>query len=234
MIHVVEINPHAPRPFVFTDAALCLVDALRRAGESARHCINEPPPDGLCIVLGWSVTWLDRHASQLHRDRLILFNADPMTVVLADRQQPSTAATLAALRYWVAADAHDHNLALLREALGDDLRAVLLPIPPGPAVAFAGAVPPTQDIDVLFYGSIDARRQAVIDGLRGAGVVVETVAGAYGWELAPVLRRARLVLHVHFGTTRLLPVARLLQPAPYPLRSFGRKFIGSRWPAKAA
>jgi hypothetical protein len=211
-IHVVEINPHAPRPFVFTDMALCLVDALRRAGLGAEHSVNEPPPEGLCIVLGWSVAWLDQHAARLHRQRLVLFNAEPLAVLLADRADPATAAQLAALGHWVLADAHDHNLALLQQALGPALRAVLLPIPPGPAVVFAGDTPPVQDIDVLFYGAIDLRRQQVIVGLRSAGLVVETVAGAYAWELAPLLQRARLVLHVHFGSSRLLPVARLLQP----------------------
>ena len=211
-IHVVEINPHAPRPFVFTEAALCLVDALRRAGFGAEHRVDEPPEDGVCIVLGWSLPWLDLHAARLHRQRLVLFNAEPLAVSLADRADPATAALLVALGHWVLADAHDHNLALLRQALGDELRAVRLPIPPGPAVVFASDTPPVQDIDVLFYGAIDLRRQQVIAGLRNAGLVVETVAGAYAWELAPLLQRARLVLHVHFGPSRLLPVARLLQP----------------------
>lgn len=186
--------------------------AAWRAGWAAGHVLNDPPQDGICIVLGWSVAWLDQHAPRLHRQRLVLFNADPLAVVLADRDNPTTAATLAALGHWVLADAHDHNLALLRQALGDDLRAVLLPIPPGPAALFAAGNEAVPDIDVLFYGTIDLRRQQVIAGLRSAGLVVETVAGAYAWELAPWLQRARLVLHVHFGAGRQLPVARLLQP----------------------
>jgi hypothetical protein len=41
---------------------------------------------------------------------------------------------------------------------------------------------------------------------------VEVVAGAYGHELAPAVRRAKLVLHVHFYEQALFPVARVLQP----------------------
>jgi hypothetical protein len=40
VVNVVELNPHAPRPVVFSEAALCLRDAIRAAGFRSEVCVN--------------------------------------------------------------------------------------------------------------------------------------------------------------------------------------------------
>ena len=83
---------------------------------------------------------------------------------------------------------------------------------PASSVVFACDGETSPSVDVLFYGTPHERREHILAGLRAAGLTVEAVNGAYGWELTPALRRARLVLHVHYYETRLFPVARMLQP----------------------
>ncbi|MBM4379941.1 MAG: methyltransferase domain-containing protein, partial [Deltaproteobacteria bacterium] len=68
---------------------------------------------------------------------------------------------------------------------------------------------PSEDIDVLFYGSLNPRRQAVLDGLKAAGVKVETLFGVYGAERDAVIARAKLVLNLHYYDARVFEAVRV-------------------------
>jgi hypothetical protein len=56
---------------------------------------------------------------------------------------------------------------------------------------------PAQDIDVLFYGDLSARRTKVLDALRATGLNLVVVADAYGAERDALIARAKIVLNVH-------------------------------------
>lgn len=55
-----------------------------------------------------------------------------------------------------------------------------------------------EDLDVLFYGSLNERREAVLDGLEARGLQVASVFGVYGAERDALIARAKLVLNVHY------------------------------------
>uniref|UniRef100_UPI001BD69488 hypothetical protein n=1 Tax=Caballeronia sp. dw_19 TaxID=2719791 RepID=UPI001BD69488 len=65
------------------------------------------------------------------------------------------------------------------------------------------------DIDVLFFGSMGPRRQAVIDQMRRVGLKVEAVFGVYGQERDALIGRARLVLNVHHYDAKVLEMVRI-------------------------
>lgn len=204
---VVELNRHAPRPFVFTEAALCLRDMLRAAGYDAEHLVNEVEPDALSIVFvptdGWQAA-----LAELDPGRTILFNMEQLgsESPWAQRQYVEQ------LVGWTVADYNTANVQRLRAAHGEPARVHEIPLVPGHAVVFAGDATQRPSVDVLFFGTPNARRERVFEALRSRGLSLEIVSGAYGWELTPAIQRARLVLHVHFYETRLFPVARMLQP----------------------
>jgi hypothetical protein len=54
-----------------------------------------------------------------------------------------------------------------------------------------------EDIDVLFYGSMDDRRQAVLDALRARGLRVEAPFGVFGRARDALIARSKVVLNVH-------------------------------------
>jgi hypothetical protein len=56
----------------------------------------------------------------------------------------------------------------------------------------------TQDIDVLFYGSLNERRRHVLDALEARGVKVQRLFGSYGAERDAAIARAKIVLNLHF------------------------------------
>jgi hypothetical protein len=204
-VDIVELNPYAPRPFVFTEAALCLRDALVAAGWTSTHRRNEIDPQAYSIVLG-AVPPFPPLVAQL----------DPRRTLIANFEQLGSASTIARgeyerwLRDWTVVDYHSRNVDYLKRAHPAQ-RVFEIPLVPGPSVVFD--VPPAERVvDVLFFGSMNERRAALLNQLKAAGLLVELVEGAYGDELAPAVRRARLVLHVHYYDTALFPVVRMLQP----------------------
>lgn len=65
-----------------------------------------------------------------------------------------------------------------------------------------------EDVDVLFYGSINPRRQRVLDGLQAAGLKVKTLFGVYGGQRDQWIARSKLVLNLHFYEDQVHEVVR--------------------------
>lgn len=74
----------------------------------------------------------------------------------------------------------------------------------------------TQDIDVLFYGSMNKRRQKIISRLRQAGIAVtapcEGGVPCYGKERDDLIARSKIVLNLHYYADACLEVARVSYP----------------------
>lgn len=58
--------------------------------------------------------------------------------------------------------------------------------------------PSEQTTDVLFYGSTNPRRQAILAGLMGAGLNVKHLFSVYGEARDRAIAEAKVVLNVHF------------------------------------
>jgi hypothetical protein len=55
-----------------------------------------------------------------------------------------------------------------------------------------------QDIDVLFYGSMNARRNKIVNDCDKAGLVTKHLFGIYGEERDAVIARSKIIANVHF------------------------------------
>lgn len=65
------------------------------------------------------------------------------------------------------------------------------------------------DIDVLFVGSMNERRKAVIDSMQAAGLRTHAAFGVYGAARDALITRAKLMLNVHFYDAKVLEIVRL-------------------------
>ena len=68
--------------------------------------------------------------------------------------------------------------------------------------------PETPDVDVLFYGSLNQRRQGVLDDLA-RDCAVQTLCGVYGEERDRWVARAKIVLNIHFYAAQIMEQPRL-------------------------
>jgi SAM-dependent methyltransferase len=66
-----------------------------------------------------------------------------------------------------------------------------------------------QDIDVLFYGSLNERRSSILKTLQDSGVKVHIVFGVYGKERDDLIARSKVVLNIHFYDTKVFEIVRL-------------------------
>lgn len=65
------------------------------------------------------------------------------------------------------------------------------------------------DIDVLFFGSPNPRREQVLRGLMSAGLMVQAPIGVYGRTRDALIARARVVLNVHYYEAGILELVRI-------------------------
>jgi tetratricopeptide (TPR) repeat protein len=87
---------------------------------------------------------------------------------------------------------------------------------PRPAVVPIGYVPelthiaPAQeDVDVLFYGSINDRRRAVLKELARRGAQVHVAFGVYGEDRDRLVARSRIVLNMHYYGAKVFEIVRV-------------------------
>src|SRR6185437_9199996 len=67
---------------------------------------------------------------------------------------------------------------------------------------------PSDEIDVLFYGSVNPRRQHILDQLKAQGLNVVVLFGKYGEERDAAIARAKVVLIVHYYESKIFEVVR--------------------------
>ena len=66
-----------------------------------------------------------------------------------------------------------------------------------------------EEIDVLFYGSINERRKTIIDALRARGVRAEAIFGAYGAVRDQLISVSRLILNLHYYEAKVFEIVRV-------------------------
>jgi SAM-dependent methyltransferase len=94
------------------------------------------------------------------------------------------------------------------EALKCDHRPVHVPLGYVPEMSRIKAAQ-VQDIDVLFYGSLNERRTRIVNALKDAGATVHVSFGVYGRDRDELIARAKIVLNVHFYDAKIFEIVRV-------------------------
>jgi len=68
----------------------------------------------------------------------------------------------------------------------------------------------SEELDVVFLGVLNERRRSTIDKLRAVGIHVETSDRVFGRQKADLIKRARLVLNLHYYPNATLEQLRIL------------------------
>jgi hypothetical protein len=192
----------------FHEVAETIHYGLRSLGHDSVVTTEGALPGRRHIVLGCNL--LPHYPLPLAPDA-ILYNLEqvqplPRTSPLAAGPGWIGPALLDIFRRRVVWDYNRQNAARL-EALGVKVAHV---VPIGYVPELTRIQPsPDPDIEILFIGDLNRRRQAIIDQMRAAGLRVEAVSGVYGQERDTLIGRARLLLNVHFYEAKVLEMVRI-------------------------
>lgn len=66
-----------------------------------------------------------------------------------------------------------------------------------------------KDIDILFYGSVNERRKAILDKLEAKGLKVKVLFGVYGQERDHWIERSKIVLNHHYYESQIFEIVRV-------------------------
>ena len=66
-----------------------------------------------------------------------------------------------------------------------------------------------KEIDVLFYGSVNERRKAILDGLEARGLKVKALFGVYGKDRDEWIERSKIVLNHHYYESQIFEIVRV-------------------------
>ncbi len=198
--HIVLVKPAGyAHSEAFREVAEGLTSALGSLGHAAVLGENTLDPSATNIVLGAHLL-AETEALALPASTVV-YNLEQLGGAELPAWYPALAARM---RVW---DYSELNLPFW------DRTACLAPVqivPVGFAPVLARIADASeQDIDVLFYGSLNERRRAVLLRLEAAGVRVHHAFGVYGAERDALIARSKLVLNVHFYESKVFEVVRV-------------------------
>jgi len=169
----------------FDDAAKATRDALVLLGHEVIPSFGLAPgtDPGRAIIFGANndCNWLPGDA--------VIFNAEQVSA-----EGHSLMKNLSRYRQHVVWDYSQTNVDWLK-ANGVD-RAVLCPI--GYVPSMERVKPAPLDVDILWYGSLNERRQEVLAALEDARLGVRRLANVYGKARSEWIGRSKVVLNWHF------------------------------------
>lgn len=102
----------------------------------------------------------------------------------------------------------DYSRVNVEEWAKKGIEAVHVPV--GYVPEMTRITPQHEDIDVLFYGSVNARRIAILHELRRRKInLVVRVNDAYKDDLNNLIARAKIVLNVHYYESKIFEIVRV-------------------------
>ena len=201
LVNLVTIEPaDNPHTASFHDLISNFDSALRSLGISVRHRKNEVGLEGMNLLIGAHLI-----TSRESADRI------PLNTVIVNLEQlrgfnigarPIYTSLMRRLAVW---DYSPRNIAQIKSLMRNP-HVSRFSI--GYTPEMTRHLPQTHTTDVLFYGSLNDRRTAILKGLHEAGVHVKHLFSVYGSERDAAIADAKIVLNMHFYEDSLHEIGR--------------------------
>jgi Flp pilus assembly protein TadD len=191
-VTLVTIAPlNDPHVAAFSDLVTAFKSALTSLGLTVRVRINGFAPDGINLLFGAHLIASQALADSIGRNT-VLVNLEQIAGFNA-AARPVYASLIRRLPVW---DYSARNIAQIRAITGN----------PNVCRFAIGYVPELtrqrpalrHTTDVLFYGSLNGRRNAILAALKQAGLNVRHLFSVYGSERDAAIADAKVVLNLHF------------------------------------
>lgn len=199
-VRVVQLQAEsAPHLRAFDEVADALAESAQLLGHDVSRSSQQLLAGAVNIVLGWHLLPLARLAEL--PPGTVLYNFEQLAGTPFFDQHPLS--SFAPFTIW------DYSEKNVRTWAEHGVEARFVPLGYAPCLHRISRTPGGQDIDVLFYGSINDRRREVLEGLARAGARVEARFGCYGAERDALIARSRVVLNISYYPGGILELVRL-------------------------
>jgi len=201
-VRLVVVRPSGtPEPHSISEVVASLFDALQSLGCSVDMRENEPAGDATNIFFR-SHLLPPASAARVPPGSIVynfeqIFEQSPWL-------GPDYRTLLSQVTVW---DYSRRNLDALA-SIADRRRLHLVPVGYMPVLT---RIPPApaEDIDVLFYGALNARRRAILLELQRTGLHLRVETQVRGGARDALIGRAKLVLNLHFYPTAIFEIVRV-------------------------
>ena len=184
----------------FQEVAESIYFAALRLGYTARLTENSCVTDAINILFG--IHLLDPQMLDSLPKNSIIYNLEQI-----DANNEWLRNSFRFISHFTTWDYSQRNIERSQQ-LGLNAKILWVPIGFVPELARIPAVL-TQDIDVLFYGSINPRRQSILDILKQKGINVVAAFSSYGKSRDELIARAKLVINIHYYETNIFELVRV-------------------------
>lgn len=185
----------------FSDIATGFAYALAELGADSTVTLNEIQSDAQNIVFGAHLIPTLEMARSISPET-VLFNLEQIDGIGLQRY-PVYHTLLSQLPVW---DYSSRNIARIRELLGNS-NIHLARVGYSASLERIGRSS-HHATDVLFYGSLNERRIAILNQLTSAGLNVRHLFNVYGEARDDAIRQAKVVLNMHFYPDSIHEVVR--------------------------
>lgn len=199
-VHVVIIKKD-PSSSAFEELAETLLYGLKAIGIDATSDTNTIYPHATNIILG--VHLLTTEEINMLPSDSIIYNTEQ---IFPDSPW-NTSHLLTAIKKFNTWDYSLRNIERLAEQ-GITREIFYMPVGFVPELC---RIPKAvdQDIDVLFYGSMNERRQHILQTLIDRGLKVVVTTSTYGAFRDALIARAKVVLNLHFYQSKIFEIVRV-------------------------
>lgn len=173
--------------------------AIANLGYAVAVHWNRLPDAGLNIVIGAHL--LDPDIADSLGPEIVVYNLEQID---KGARAPDRLRVLQQATVW---DYSPRNLDAIRSLTGNP-RTTLVPIGYVPELSRI-APAALQTIDVLFYGSTNARRSRMLDRIAARGLLLHRAFGVYGLERDGLIARSKVVVNLHFYESQLFEIVRV-------------------------
>jgi len=200
--HLVLIRPEGyVHSSAFSEIAETLIASFGNLGIACGFSENEYNVDSINIILGAHL--IDSNSySKIPRDSII-YNFEQLA-------EESPWVTSGYMRLITGFRVWDYSLRNMQFLEKYELKYPIVHMPVGYAREMSRIEKAAeQDIDVLFYGSLNTRRGRILDELSDLGYRVERLCGVYGTQRDEWIARSKLILNIHYYKSKILEIARV-------------------------
>jgi hypothetical protein len=185
----------------FAELAELLMYSVRDAGHPAQIQTNQFVQGAVNIIVGAHL--LDVSALRAVPEGTIILNTEQLTGVGEKWREQLTGWFESGLEIW---DYSPANIDVIK-ALGAQ-KVRYLPIGFQKELQRID-ISVEQDIDVLFYGSINERRREILTEIEGRGLNLKVLMGVYGKERDQWIARSKVILNHHFYESQIFEIVRV-------------------------